>query len=343
VLTRRLTPIRVTSSLLIVVTIAIVAASRAQMAAGVRSFDDAERKWLLVACLLVPAGVALRTLETWVAYRAVGASRPVISAVGLSATAYSVNKLVKSGGVAGLAVHLSDGLSRGVNRAHVIAAYVATRITGMIAMGALVCGAGAVFAVGWVSQAPVLPVVGAAGFAVCSVAMIGGYRLRRPRAPGSASRQPPLVHHGHLGFAFSGLRDVRIGLGAVRDHPRQLVPVAAFTLVSKAVGGLTLLAVLGALHLHVANRDVALTYAVASLASAVGPLPGGIGLADASIAAMLREGGAGSTGAVGAAMSFRLLDLWLPVALGGLVWLVRSRRPRHRTTIVGDAELRSAC
>ena len=52
------------------------------------------------------------------------------------------------------------------------------------------------------------------------------------------------------------------------------------------------------------------------MAALVGPLPGGIGVADASLGALLIANGVSGPAAAGAVIAFRLLDLWLPLFVG---------------------------
>ena len=54
------------------------------------------------------------------------------------------------------------------------------------------------------------------------------------------------------------------------------------------------------------------------MAALVGPLPGGIGVADASLGALLIANGVSGPAAAGAVIAFRLLDLWLPLFVGAV-------------------------
>ena len=85
--------------------------------------------------------------------------------------------------------------------------------------------------------------------------------------------------------------------------------------------------VLTGLGIHLALPTILLVYTLTIMAALVGPLPGGIGVADASLGALLVANGVPATAAAGAVIAFRLLDLWIPLLVGAVAgahqWHVR--------------------
>ena len=64
------------------------------------------------------------------------------------------------------------------------------------------------------------------------------------------------------------------------------------------------------------------------MASLVGPIPGGVGVADASLGALLIANGVAGPTAAAAVLAFRLLDLWLPLLVGAVAGARQYRRNR---------------
>ena len=96
--------------------------------------------------------------------------------------------------------------------------------------------------------------------------------------------------------------------------------------------------VLTGLGIHLGLATTLLVYTLTIMAALVGPLPGGIGVADASLGALLIANGVSGPAAAGAVIAFRLLDLWLPLFVGA----VAGAHHWHRREAVGQsAESRS--
>jgi uncharacterized protein (TIRG00374 family) len=98
--------------------------------------------------------------------------------------------------------------------------------------------------------------------------------------------------------------------------------------VGKVIGALTLYVVVRSLGADADLRSVLGLYAFTLLAAALGPLPAGIGAAEASLVAALVAHGMSASTAMTATIVFRLFDLWLPLLAGGVaaVHLLRSDR-----------------
>jgi uncharacterized membrane protein YbhN (UPF0104 family) len=86
----------------------------------------------------------------------------------------------------------------------------------------------------------------------------------------------------------------------------------------KLLGCAALYLVLGGLGIHLGLATTLLIYTLTIMAALVGPLPGGVGVADASLGALLIANGVPAAAAAGAVIAFRLLDLWLPLLIGAV-------------------------
>jgi hypothetical protein len=86
--------------------------------------------------------------------------------------------------------------------------------------------------------------------------------------------------------------------------------------IGKLLGCAGLCMVLAGLGIHLGLATVLLVYMLTIMAALVGPLPGGIGVADASLGALLIANGVSGPAAAGAVIAFRLLDLWIPLLVG---------------------------
>ena len=88
--------------------------------------------------------------------------------------------------------------------------------------------------------------------------------------------------------------------------------------LGKLLGCAGLYMVLTGLGIHLALPTILLVYTLTIMAAFVGPLPGGIGVADASLGALLVANGVSATAGRGAVIAFRLLDLWIPLLVGAV-------------------------
>jgi uncharacterized membrane protein YbhN (UPF0104 family) len=94
----------------------------------------------------------------------------------------------------------------------------------------------------------------------------------------------------------------------------------------KLIGVATLSLVLVGLGVHLGPTTVLLAYALTVMASQLGPLPGGIGAAEASLGSLLVANGVAGPTTAAAVVAFRLLDLWLPLLAGAVAGFLHSRR-----------------
>ena len=99
-------------------------------------------------------------------------------------------------------------------------------------------------------------------------------------------------------------------------------------MLGKLLGCAGLFMVLTGLGIHLGLATTLLIYTLTIMAALVGPLPGGIGVADASLGALLIANGVAGPTAAAAVLAFRLLDLWLPLFVGAAAGARQYRRNR---------------
>src|SRR5262245_63246535 len=87
------------------------------------------------------------------------------------------------------------------------------------------------------------------------------------------------------------------------------------------------------MDIHLGLATTLLVYTLTIMAALIGPLPGGIGVADASLGALLIANGVPGPAAAGAVIAFRLLDLWIPLFVGAVAG-AHHARTRDRVDVV---------
>lgn len=122
-----------------------------------------------------------------------------------------------------------------------------------------------------------------------------------------------------------------LGSGRTLLAPGALAFAVVLSVVSWFFECLALSVVLDGLDVTVSLRAATFVYAFASLAGAVSMIPGGLGIAEGSLAGLLVALGASLPDAVAATLLIRAATLWLAVGLGasmlGLVFRSGPRSP----------------
>ena len=113
------------------------------------------------------------------------------------------------------------------------------------------------------------------------------------------------------------------------------VPLLGTAFAGKLLGCAGLFMVLSGLGIHLGPATTLLVYTLTLMVALVGPLPGGIGIADASLGALLVANGVPGPSAAAAVVAFRLLDLWLPLLVGAAAGARQYRQ--NRTTAAATA------
>src|SRR5262249_14423247 len=125
-----------------------------------------------------------------------------------------------------------------------------------------------------------------------------------------------LLRGGRLARLAEPLR-LFLGAGRTLLAPGALVLALALSVVSWVFACLACLLVLQGLGLDTTLRAATFLYAFASLAGAVSMLPGGLGVAEGSLAGLLVALGAPLPEAAAGTLLIRVATLWFAVALGG--------------------------
>ncbi len=268
----------------------------------------------------VVVGVAVSMLAMWnrgwmnqVAHEAVGVRCGATEMTRTAAVGFAAQKVVKSAGAAGLAVFVRHGRRRGHQPGAVVVACVLTAVAAFLALGGLLAIAIGVLAAtdrltGWWIAAAV-------GFSLYAVVVIvGAVVVIRSRSTVSWAwdrvqrlrRRPPTpMPTGWFDALDVGCR-----------RPTGLVRLVGHAVLGKLLGATVLTAALAATGLDVGPSDALIVYATALAASMVAIVPGGVGVVEGSLVALLVADGADAGPAALAVALFRVLDLWLPVLAG---------------------------
>ncbi len=269
------------------------------------------------------------------AHRAVGLATSPGSMFRTSATAYAAHKIVRSGGASSLLVFIRHGHRHGHRGGRVTAACTIAALAAAGALGILFSTTVTILAVtgrltglwiaaaaGFVAYGVALSVVGFVAVRNRAVAARVWHRLRSLRAR-ITRRETPTT-------SSTAIDDLFDSLAVARRDPVWLGRVMIHALLSKGLGALMLLTAVAATGLPVSAAQVVVVYATALAAASVSVVPSGIGVVEASTAALLIGSGASPASAAVAVALFRILDLWIPVVTGALVGRGELRNPTNR-------------
>lgn len=311
----------------------LVWVSRAELPAAGRALAAARGDWLLVGTLVLVLWWIVWLLLYLACRRVTGvggyaeATRLAPVAVG----AVALNLVVKSGGLAGLALFALDGRRRGTPAGRVTGAYVLAAVLADVAFAVTL---GAAVVVVWVDGQLTRAELGAVGvflvflavrLAVVFVAFRDRALLRRLwTLPARAWDR--LCGRSARAYDTATADEFFDVVTLVRSRPGAALPALVYAVGIDVLGAAMLWAALAAVG--GGNRPVLalVAYAIAGLFGIVGVLPGGLGFVEVGTAAVLVSFGVPVGLAVAAVVLFRVWEYWLPVAVGGAVaWWVRRR------------------
>lgn len=271
-------------------------AQRTDLVGSLSAVRDLDPAMLVVASLATVAGVANRGFLHRESRALHGVEHPLRSEICMSAASLALNKVVKSGGLAGLAFYVRCARRDGAPVGAVTRAFVTVGASAQLAL---------------------------AGLAVCALML-----APRDEVP-VAGTLSDMVVGGVGAIAFAIVATVFVV--SVTTSPSRLgapgVAAAAVRMVlhagaNKLLGICTLAAVLAATDAPVAFETAVLVYTTALVGGALSIVPAGVGVVEASMVAVLTASGVEPGPALVAVLAFRLFDLWLPVAIG---WLLAQR------------------
>jgi len=292
---------------------------------------------------LVAAGVLNRGLQARASLQLVELDAPLAPMVKVSAMSYATNKVVKSAGASGLVPYFAYADRAHQSRARITAAYLAGKVAETISLCLLVAvavTAGA--ATGGLHGAELYAAVGSAVYAVVVAVALVLMASRRSLVESLASRFRHFRARVRARFGRPD-RDVEgcaghelaCAMARLRADWRATTSLLGTAIAGKLLGCAGLFLVLMGLGIHLDLATTLLVYMLTIMAALVGPLPGGIGVADASLGALLIANGVAGPAAAGAVIAFRLLDLWIPLLVGA----VAGAHHWHRGRDLDDAAI----
>jgi uncharacterized membrane protein YbhN (UPF0104 family) len=281
---------------------------------------------LPVGLALVALGVLNRGLQARASFRLVELDAPFTPMVKLSAMSYATNKVVKSAGASGLVPYLTHADQVGFPRARTTAAYLAGKVAETISLcllvaAALIAGA----ATGSLHGGALYGAIGSGVYAVVVGTGLVLMASRRSLVVTLAGRSRQLrarlrTRFGHPARDVDGCagHELACAMARLRADWRATTGLLGTAVFGKLLGCAALFMVLSGLGIHLGVATTLLIYTLTIMAALVGPLPGGIGVADASLGALLIANGVPAPAAAGAVIAFRLLDLWIPLLVGAV-------------------------
>jgi uncharacterized membrane protein YbhN (UPF0104 family) len=281
---------------------------------------------LPVGLALVGLGVLNRGLQTHASFRLVELDAPLAPMVKLSAMSYATNKMVKSGGAAGLVPYLAHADRVGESRARTTAGYLSSKVAETISLCVLVAAAlTAGTTTGSLHDGALYGAIGSGVYA--AVVGIGLVLMASRRSLVVAIAARSRLIRAQLRARFGQpVRDVdgcaghelACAMARLRGDWRATTALLGTAVLGKLLGCAALFLVLTGMGIHLPIATTLLIYTLTIMAALIGPLPGGIGVADASLGALLVANGVSGPAAAGAVIAFRLLDLWLPLVVGAV-------------------------
>jgi uncharacterized protein (TIRG00374 family) len=296
---------------------------------------------LPVGLALVALGVLNRALQAHASFRLVELPARFGTMLHLSATSYATNKVVKSAGTAGVVPFLAHADRAGQDRASVVAAYLSTKLAETVSLccligAAVVAGA----ATGGLHGSALWGAVASGIYALIvgtALVLIAGRRslveaiARRARRLAFHFRNRFKRAHPQPGGPCAG-HELSCAMDRLRADPRAAIPLLGTAFAGKLLGCAGLFMVLTGLGVHLGVATTLLVYTLTLMVALVGPIPGGVGIADASLGALLVANGVAGPTAAAAVVAFRLLDLWIPLMVGAAAGAGQYRRNRLATT-----------
>lgn len=319
-------------SLLVVVTVlslgALLFGYRKDLPAAGSAIIHAHLGWLALLLALAVAGLLFVGLMFRGGQRTAGVDVGLGEGLRLGTAAYALNLVVKSSGLAGLAVFLRWARARSHPEGAVIGGYLLSTFLNHLAFGVVLVAALVTVSAG--GRLTAIDVVAAAMFAV--------YVLAHVVAAWVALRHPAVLHRAYAfggrllarlrrfarrpprppsdGAAASG--ELSTALALARRRPGGVARAAGWALSVDLVHVVWLWAALHAVGAP-AGLDVALVaYGIATLFGIIGFLPAGLGFLEVGMAAALASYSIPVAQAAAAVVLFRLAELWLPLAVGAI-------------------------
>jgi len=159
--------------------------------------------------------------------------------------------------------------------------------------------------------------------------MAGGVRHTRPaRALGSwIIRELDSVPGGR--WLVRSVRAVVTRVGAIHMGPLRWAQVLGFALLNWLYDCMVLVVSLVALHVPVPWRGIFVVYGLTQIAATIPITPGGLGVVEGGLVALLHAYGVPTEQAFAVTILFRIVSFWGLVPIGWVVWVALDVRQRH--------------
>ena len=318
---------RLLSALVLLATAGIVVANRRDLPAAWRALRHARPAWVALAAVLGGAGLVDVAAEHVAAQRTMGLRPRAWLIAPLAWAARFLNLVAKSNGIAGLVLFRSRARREGRPEAPVVAAYLLATVLDPLAFAAVLAVA-FVLLVGQGRFSPLDAVAGVVFVAYLLVTVgtvVAALRSRRAvralyELPGRIGRRlhgaPQPV--GAATVDHHNADELYEAVAVLRHRPRSLWAPGLAALGVDLLGVAQLWAVLMAVGAHPGVELPLVAYAVSTLFGIVGIVPAGLGAVEVSLGAVLVSYGVAMGPAAAAVVLYRVVELWIPLAVGGL-------------------------
>lgn len=307
------------SAVVVVGCVLFLAANRSDLAGAAargRTLDG----WPIVVGVCLSSGAMLnRAGKSRAAHRAIGVDVPRWSMVPPTLVGFAADKIVRFGGLSGLAVMLKHGDRMGYHKASVVASTVVAKVANFLSLGLfLVAAASSVWLDG---ELTMWWLAAATGFGVYGAAVLAAFvglarnRDRAERCWTWIERRVP--NHGRSPDGPRPVATIWEGMRSARSSPALTAQVLLHAVLAKVLGVGLLVAASHAVEVPLALRDALVIYSTVLLASVASMMPAGVGAVEASALAVIVGGGTPVSEAVVMVALFRMFDLWLPLMVGG--------------------------
>jgi uncharacterized protein (TIRG00374 family) len=318
----------------------VAVTNRSDASAAIHAFRSVRWSWMALAFVAAAAwSVNLAGFHAS-AQRAAGLRTRTRDLLGAALACNFLNLVTKSGGMAGLAALRAEARRRQRPLGGIAAAYVLVIVLGDVGFAATLAVAMVVVAAdGRLSAADVIALVVFAIYVALRLAAFVSATKSRQRvrqlyalphriARRFGGRVPDAQAHAHSNASADELFDSMV---LVRTRRRAVARVLPHALLVEAIGISMLWAVMEAVGITGGPVRPFLGYSVSVLFTIVGLLPAGLGFVEVSLGAVLISYGAPAGKAAAAVVLYRVLELWLPMAVGAIA-AARVRRAGRRDT-----------
>jgi uncharacterized membrane protein YbhN (UPF0104 family) len=300
-----------------------IVANRADVPATWRATRNASPAWVVVGLLATAAWMVNLGMFHAAAQRAVGMGTAPLSLTQTAAAGHSLNIVTKSGAMAGLVVFDREARGRAQPRGVTVVAYVIVQVIGDVAFAATLIVALVVVAIdGQLTRAEIVAgVVFGTFLVVKSSALLAALRSRESvrRLYGLPHRLRARVQRRPAPVMATSIADELFDtVVLIRRYPRRFLPVIGHGVILEVIGVVELFAAMSAVGLHLGWVVALVGYAIAVLFAIVSILPAGLGFVELSLGAVLIGYGAPVAAASAAVVVFRLFEMWVPLAIGGV-------------------------